>query len=161
MKTFVLIIYHATLMSFDLSKTVASLRSELQELCNQRKQIELRVMSVNRALSSLAPEIEDPHERDQVRKEIQVARRKRGRLTESILKSLRETRSSLSSNEVRDWLEREAFDLSDYAQPLGRISVTLRRLAATGCVKAIRVGHKITYKWIGERAQLKKASGRD
>ena len=148
-------------MSFDLSKTIASLRSELQELCNQRKQIDLRVMSVNRALSSLAREIEDPKERDQVLKESQSARRTRGRLTESILKSLRETHNSLSANEVRDWLEREAFDLSDYAQPLGRISVTLRRLAATGCVKAIRVGHKVTYKWIGERAQLKKASGRD
>ena len=147
-------------MFFDLSKTVASLRSELQELCNQRKQIELRVMSVNRALSSLAQEIEDPHERDQVLKEIRAAQRKPGGLTESILKSLRQTDNSLSANEVRDWLEREAFDLSRYSQPLGRVSVTLRRLAATGCVKARRVGHKVTYKWIGERAQRKKTPGR-
>ena len=147
-------------MSFDLSKTVASLRSELQELCNQRKQIELRVMSVNRALSSLAREIEDPEERDQVLKEIRAARHKHGGLTESILKSLRRTHNSLSANEVRDWLEREAFDLSQYSQPLGRVSVTLRRLAATGCVKARRVGQKVTYKWIGKPAQRKKTPGR-
>jgi len=143
-------------MSFDLSKTVASLRSELQELCNQRKQIELRVMSVNRALSSLAREIEDPKERNQVLKEIQSARRTPGGLTEPILKSLRETHNSLSANDVRDWLEREGYDLSDYSQPLGTVSETLRRLAASGHVKAIHVGRKVTYKWIGERTQLKK-----
>ena len=150
-----------SLMSFDLSKTVAALRSELQELSNQRKQIELRVVSVNRALSSLAREIEDPNERDQVLKEIQAARRKPVGLTESILKCLREAHKSLSSNDVRDWLEKEAFDLSYYSQPLGTVSVTLRRLAAIGRVKAIRVGRKVTYKWIGEPAQRKKTPGRD
>jgi chromosome segregation ATPase len=138
-------------MTFDLHKTVANLRKELQELCNQRKHIELRLVNLNGALSSLAGEIEDPQERDQILKEIQAARRTPGGLSESIIKSLRETHDSLSANEVRDWLEREGVDLSDYSQPLGTISVTLRRLAASGCVKATRVGRGVTYKWIGER----------
>jgi hypothetical protein len=138
-------------MSFDLHKTVANLRSELQELCNQRKHLEMRMVNVNLALSSLAREIEDPSEREKVLKEIQAARRKPAGLTEAITKSLRETHHSLSANEVRYWLEREGFDLSDYSQPLATISVSLRRLEASGCVKATRVGRKVTYKWIGER----------
>ena len=138
-------------MAFDLHKTVANLRSELQELCDQRKHIELRLVNVNLALSSLAREIEDPDEREEVLKEIRAARRKPAGLTESITKSLRETHDSLSANDVRYWLEREGFDLSDYSQPLATISVSLRRLEASGCVKATRVGRKVTYKWMGER----------
>jgi hypothetical protein len=83
-------------MSFDHSETVANLRSELQEMCNQRKHIEPREISVNRALSRLAREIEDPNERDHVLKEIQAARHEPAGLTESILKNLRETHDSLS-----------------------------------------------------------------
>src|ERR1017187_2831283 len=138
-------------MAFDLHKTVANLRSELQELCDQRKHIAPRMENVNLALSSLAREIEDPDEREEVLKEIRAARRKPAGLTESITKRLRETHDSLSANDVRYWLEREGLDLSDYSQPLATISVSLRRLEASGCVKATRVGRKVTSKWIGER----------
>jgi hypothetical protein len=34
---------------------------------------------------------------------------------------------SLSANEVREWLEKEGFEVSEYSQPLATISVTLGR----------------------------------
>ena len=138
-------------MKFDLPKTIADLRSELQELCKQRKHVEMRIVNVNLALSSLAREIEDANEREAVLKEIQAARRKPAGLTEAICESLRQTHHSLSAHEVRHSLEREGFDLSQYSQPLATVSVTLRRLEASGRVKATRVGRKVSYKWIGER----------
>jgi chromosome segregation ATPase len=138
-------------MTFDLSKTIANLRSKLQELCKQRKHVEMRIVNVNLALSGLAREIEDANEREDVLKEIQAARRKPAGLTEAISESLRQTHHSLSAREVRYWLEREGFDLSQYSQPLATISVTLRRLEASGRVKATRVGRKVSYKWIGKR----------
>ena len=138
-------------MAFDLSKTIANLRSELQELCKQRKHVEMRIVNVNLALSSLAREIEDANEREDVLKEIQAARRKPAGLTEAISESLRQTHHSLSAHDARYWLERGGFDLSQYSQPLATVSVTLRRLEASGRVKATRVGRKVRYKWIGER----------
>src|ERR1700730_14172591 len=138
-------------MTFDLSKTIANLRSELQELCKQRKHVEMRMVNVNLALSSLAREIEDANEREDVLKEIQAARRKPAGLTEAISESLRQTHHSLSAHEVRYGLEREGFDLSQYSQPMATVSVTLRRLEASGRVQATRVGRKVSYRWIGKR----------
>jgi len=137
-------------MAFDLHKTVADLRRELQELCKQRKHIEMRMVNVNLALRSLTREIDDEGEREEVLKEIQAARRKPAGLTEAISENLRQTHDSLSANAVREWLEREGFDLSEYSQPLATISVTLRRLEKSGRVKATRAARKVTYKWIGD-----------
>ena len=137
-------------MTFDLQKTVADLRRELKELCALRIHIERRMVNVNLALRSLAREIEDEKEREQVLIEIEAARRKPAGLTETISESLRQTPQSWSANEVREWLEREGFDLSDYSQPLATISATLRRLENSGRVKATREHRKVTYKWIGD-----------
>lgn len=138
-------------MAFDLHKTVSKLRRDLQELCRQRKHIEMQMVNVNLALGSLAREIEDEAEREQVLSEIKAARRKPAGLTEAISESLRAMlHSSLSANEVRTWLEKKGFDLSDYSQPLATISVTLRRLEKSGRVKSTREGRKVTYKWIGD-----------
>jgi predicted transcriptional regulator len=57
---------------------------------------------------------------------------------------------SLSANEVREWLEKEGFDLSEYSQPLATISVTLGRLTKSRRVKATRKGRNVTYQWIGD-----------
>src|SRR5579859_1817612 len=133
-------------MAFNLHKTVADLRSELQELCKQRKHIEMRLVNVNLALSSLVREIEDKREREEVLKEVEAARRKPAGLTEEISESLRQTHASLSANEVRYWLERQGFSLSDYSQPLATISVTLRRLEQRGEVKSTRAGRNVTYR---------------
>jgi predicted nucleic acid-binding Zn-ribbon protein len=137
-------------MAFDLHKTVANLRRELQELRKQRSHIERRMVNVNLALRSLAREIEDKKEREELLIEIEAARRKPAGLTETISENLRQTPQSLSANEVREWLEREGFDLSEYSQPLATISVTLRRLEKSGRVKATRENRKVTYKWIGD-----------
>lgn len=138
-------------MRFDLHKTISSLRKRLKELCSQRTYIEQQLVNVNLALSSLAREIEDKQEREIVMKEVAAARRKPAGLTEAICTSLRDSpHSNHSANDVRYWLERQGFDLSEYSQPLATISVTLRRLEASGRVKATRVGRKVTYR-IGER----------
>ena len=108
----------------------------------------MRMVNVNLAPSSLAREIEDANEREDVLKENPG---KSPRLTEAISESLRQTHHSLSAHDVRHWLEREGFDLSQYSQPLATVSVTLRRLEASGRVKATRVGRKVSYKWIGKR----------
>jgi DNA-binding transcriptional ArsR family regulator len=138
-------------MAFDLHKTVAKLRRELQELCKQRRHIEMQMVNVNLALSSLARGIEDEAEREELLREIKAARRKPAGLTEAISENLRaQVHSSVSANEVRGWLQREGFDLSEYSQPLATISVTLRRLEESGRVKATRKGRNVTYKWIGD-----------
>jgi hypothetical protein len=139
-------------MAFDLHKTISSLRKRLEELCSQRTFIEQQLVNVNLALSSLAREIEDKKEREAVMKEVAAARRKPAGLTETICASLRDSPySNHSANDVRYWLERQGFDLSEYSQPLATISVTLRRLEASGRVKATRLGRKVSYKWSGER----------
>jgi len=139
-------------MRFDLHKTISSLRKRLEELCSQRAFIEQQLVNVNLALSSLAREIEDKEEREAVMKEVAAARRKPAGLTEAICAYLRDSpHSNHSANDVRYWLERQGFDLSEYSQPLATISVTLRRLEASRRVKATRVGRKVNYKWIGER----------
>lgn len=138
-------------MKFDLHDSVAKLRRDLQELCRQRKYIEMRTVDVTLALGSLARGIADSEEREEVMREIAAARRKPAGLTETISQSLRQMpHASLSSSEVRAWLEKEGFDLSDYSQPLAMILVTLARLAKSGRVKATHKGRKVTYKWIGD-----------
>jgi uncharacterized protein YhaN len=137
-------------MAFDLHNTIVKLRQELQELCKQRSFIERRMSNVNIALRSLAREIEDEEEREGLLREVNAARRKPAGMTQAISETLRQTPQSLSPNEVREWLEREGFDLSEYSQPLATISVTLRRLEKRGRVRATRKGRKVTYKWIGD-----------
>jgi hypothetical protein len=63
--------------------------------------------------------------------EVAAARRRPAGLTEAVSESLRQMlHQSLSANEVREWLEKEGFDLLEYSQHLATISVTLGRLAS-------------------------------
>ena len=137
-------------MSFDLHKAIANRRRELKQLCEQRDFIERQLLQVNLALTSLAGELDDKKEQQELLKEIEAARRKPAGLTEAISESLRASPyRNFSATEVRRWLEREGFDLSDYSQPLATISVTLRRLAESGRAKAIRQNRRVTYQWTG------------
>jgi len=137
-------------MNSDLHKTIATLLQDLREVGEQSKFLEMRKVDLCLALSSLVRELEGK-EREEVEREIAAARRKPAGLTEAISNSLRAmVHSSLSASEVRHWLEREGFDLSDYSQPLATISVTLGRLAESGRVKATRKGRNVTYRWIGD-----------
>jgi hypothetical protein len=122
-----------------------------QELCQKRKNIDMLLANAHIAVSQLAMQEKDKEVREAVLREIEAARRKPAGLTEAISNSLRQMmHSSLSANEVRGWLVREGFDLSDYSQPLATISVTLGRLAKSGRVKATRKGRNVTYQWIGD-----------
>jgi len=138
-------------MTFDSQATVAKLRNELKDLCKKREFIDMQLAQVNMALSSLVRFIVDEKERNEVDNEINAARRKPAGLTEAISESLRRTHHSLSANEVRYWLAREGFDLSEYSQPLATISTVLRRLAKSRRAKATYQGRNVTYKWIGDR----------
>lgn len=138
-------------MAFDLHKTIAQLRSRLRDLGEKRDFIEAQLVEANIALRSLAPLIEDPDEREEVFREIKAARRKPAGLTEAISNCLRATpHQSLRASEVREWLEREGFDLSDYSQPLATISVALRRLAERELVEATHENRNVTYRWIAD-----------
>jgi hypothetical protein len=138
-------------MNLDLHESIAKLRSELKELRKQREYIEKQTIDITLALGSLARFVKDPEERGDLLREIAAARRKPAGLTETISQSLRQMpHTSLSGSEVRAWLEREGFDLSDYSQPLATILVTLGRLAKSGRVKATRRGRKVSYRWVGD-----------
>jgi len=138
-------------MPFDLHQAVVQLRQDLQELRKQRAHIEMQLVQKNIALSSLAPLIENQKEREELLSEIKAARRKPAGLREAISECLRAMpHDSFSASEVREWLQREGYDLSDYSQPLATISVTLRRLADAGKVRATRKDRKITYQWIAD-----------
>jgi hypothetical protein len=137
-------------MTFDVRKRVAELRKDLRELCEQRRYIEGQVVGVNLALTSLVREIEDEHEREEVLREIAVARRKPG-LTERICESLRNMpHMYVTASEVRYWLERDGVDLSGYSQPLATIAITLRRMGDTGRVRVRRKGRNVSYRWNGD-----------
>jgi len=138
-------------MTWDPRETISKLRKDLQRLCKERAFIEGQLANVNMALNSLARGIQDKQEREEVLKEIEAARRKPAGLTECVSDFLRSTHDSMSANEVRTWLERQGFDLSEYSQPLATVSATLRRLASSGRVEATRQGRNVTYKWIGDR----------
>jgi hypothetical protein len=139
------------LMGFDVHNAIASRLKELRQLCEQRDFVERQLVQVNIALRSLAEETDNNEERAEVLKEIEAARRKPAGLTQAILNSLAATpHDGLSANEVRYWLEREGFDLSDYSQPLAAISVTLRRLADGGRARATHHGRNVTYQWIAD-----------
>jgi hypothetical protein len=134
----------------ELRKIVDTLLGELRDLCKQRKYTEMRMVNVILALRSLAREL-DKEEQQEVLRKVAAARRKPAGLTEAISESLRQMlHQSLSANEVREWLEKEGFDLSEYSQPLATISVTLGRLTKSRRVKATRKGRNVTYQWIGD-----------
>ena len=136
-------------MALDLRKMIAGLRADLRRLCAERGHLEMQIVNVHQALSSLAREIDDEREREQVMTEIAAARRKPG-LTVRISECLRNMPyADLSAQDVRVWLEREGVDLSDYSQPLSTISITLSRMAEDGRLEAIRKGRNVKYRWNG------------
>lgn len=135
-------------MTFDHIKAVGELRTELRELIKQRDHIERRMSDVNLALRSVARMIPDEKQREAIVAELEHSRRKPAGLTEVILTFLGNSPHHVhTANDVREWLDREGFDLSDYSQPLATISTTLRRLEESGRVRAIRKGRKVVYKF--------------
>jgi hypothetical protein len=137
-------------MSFDLQNTVAQLRSRLRELTKQRSYIEMQLVQVNLALSSLVPLIEDEKQREELLLDVEAARRKPG-LTQAVSDCLRGIpHDSHSANELCVWLKKEGFDLSGYSQPVVAVSITLRRLVESGRVKAMRKNRRVTYQWIAD-----------
>ncbi|HEX3092457.1 MAG TPA: hypothetical protein VHW72_07540 [Candidatus Angelobacter sp.] len=142
-------------MTFDPEKAIESSHRELRELMKKREWIDRRMADLNLALRSLARMITDEKKREKLLAELKEARRKPAGLTEAISNFLYNSpHSSHSASEIREWLEREGFDLSDYAQPVATISITLRRLAESGRAKPIRKGRNVSYKWIGGSTPL-------
>ena len=138
------------LMAFNPRKRIEELVRDANKLCKAREAIESRLANVFLAVTSLAREIEDEDERNEIMQKITSARRPPG-LTEAIARSLRDKPyTDFSASEVRNWLEREGVDLSQYSQPLATISVTLARMAKRGRVKVFRKGRSVSYQWKGD-----------
>ena len=137
-------------MAFELLKRVAELRDELRNICEQRETLDRRFAEVSHALRSLAIDVPNRQEREEILMELVAARRKPG-LTERVAQTLRNMpHAYLSPVEVREWVEREGTDLSDYSQPSATISIALSRMARNGRVKVKRKGRNVWYRWNGD-----------
>jgi len=135
-------------MIFDTKKAIEDARRELQQRFKERAFVENRIADLNLALRSLARTVEDVNEREKLLGELAQMRRKPAGLTDTVLDFLSKSpHSSHSASEIRDWLEREGFDLTDYSQPVATISITLRRLAESGRAEIVREGRNVAYKW--------------
>lgn len=135
-------------MTFNHIQAITELRTELRELIKQRDHIERRMSDVNLALRSFTRMLTDEKQRESLLAELEQSRRKPAGLTEVIATFLSNSPHHYhSANDVREWLDREGFDLSDYSQPLATIATTLRRLEESERVKAIRKGRNVAYKW--------------
>jgi hypothetical protein len=151
-------------MPFDTLKAIEDAREELRQRMQERAWIENRIADLNLTLRSLARTIEDEGEKEKLLAELAQIRRKPAGLTETILECLSKSpHHAHSAVEIRDWLEREGFDLSDYSQPLSTISITLGRIAKSGRAKIERDRRKVAYRWQEaklERQNQKRLSGR-
>jgi hypothetical protein len=147
-------------MIFDPQKAIESSRRELRDLIKQREWIDRRMVDLNLALRSLARMIPEKDKREELLAELKQARRKPAGLTEAVSNFLSNSpHSSHSASEIRDWLEREGFDLSDYSQPVATISITLRRLAESGRATPVRDGRNVSYQWISGSTPLDSIEG--
>lgn len=136
-------------MAFDYEKAIESKRNELRDLMKQREWIDQQMSNANLALRSLALMIPDKQKRDDLLEELKQARRKPAGLTEAVSTVLSNSpHHSHSAKDIRQSLEREGFDLSDYSQPLATIMTTLRRMATAKKIKATRKDGRVSYKWI-------------
>lgn len=136
-------------MTFDPAAAIDASRLELRDLLKKREYIDNRITDLNLALRSLARMIPEGKQQEDVLKELRESRRKPAGLTETILSFLAKSpHEGHSASEIREWLEREGFDLSDYSQPVATISITLRRLAESGRAKPMRKGRNVRYRWV-------------
>ena len=142
-----------TPMPIDYMKVIQESRDELRQLIRQRCTIENRITQLTIALRSLARLLPNETEREKLHEELKGVRRKAPSLVEAISDALRDADKSLTSNQIREELENNGFDLSEYSQPLGVIMTTLKRLVDSGRVKRSK-GTPVNFKWIGPPRDL-------
>jgi hypothetical protein len=135
-------------MDIDNEKLTEQLREEMRNLLGQRRMIDMRLGQINLALRSMA--IWLPEKSEEILAELKDSRRKPAGLTEAISGVLYHWSGALSATQIKEELEREGFDLSEYTQPLAVIFTTLRRLKKSGRVKTKKKGQRVYYEWAGK-----------
>ena len=132
-------------MQLDDHKMADKLLEELRDLLKRRRMIDMRLGQVNMGLRYYSNVL--PDKRDAILAELKESVRKPAGLTEAISEVLNHTSASLTAKDVKEQLEREGFDLSEYTQPLAVIYTTLTRLSDSGRVKVSKNKGKRYYRW--------------
>src|SRR5437764_13622879 len=108
--------YTPMCMQLDDHKMADKLLEELRDLLKRRRMIDMRLGQVNMGLRYYSNVL--PDKRDAILAELKESVRKPAGLTEAISEVLNHTSASLTAKDVKEQLEREGFDLSEYTQPL-------------------------------------------
>lgn len=148
--------YTTFVMTPDFDQIIKESLAELRQRVTEREAIDKRVSQLTKALRGLAVMLPE-QERPAFLKSLQIGQRKGLGLTEMILEILREEKSPLSANDIRERMEDMGFDFSDYAQPTSTIYNTMRRLIDNKRVLPVFLKDtKILFYKIGPAGLLKK-----
>ena len=128
----------------DYKKTLAGIRSELEDVLNEELKIErqlrkLRARSeaLGKASQCLARLVGEDREEESIG------------ITDAIRKILRDGSNHIwKPTAVRFHLKREEFPIEKYRNPLAVIHTTLKRLEEQSEVKTIEKDGKTLYKWV-------------
>lgn len=143
-------------MPLDFLVVIKESREELRNTVKNRDAMEKRISQLVVTLRAMSRFLPDPAQRQTLLDELKKVRRRPPTLTEAITKVLRDADDALNSNEIREELENNGFDLSEYSQALAVIMTTLKRLEEDSHVK--RHKHKergVTFKWVGPPEDFK------
>jgi hypothetical protein len=116
-------------MPIDYQHVVRESRNELAQCVRLREEMDKRINELRTALRALIQFVPE-EERAEVFEEVKNAKRKGVSLAEAIVDILGqpEHKAGLTSNQLREQLEKSGFDLSEYSQPLAAVMTTLQRL---------------------------------
>src|ERR1700723_1686439 len=116
------------IMGIETNEVIRQAREELKTRVANREQNDKRIAELRVLLRTLVRFMPDESQRQEVLAAVDTAKRRAPFLTEAISQLLMRTKGSVTSNEIREFLEVSGFDLDEYSQPLGAIMAVLKRL---------------------------------
>ena len=139
-------------MIVDYLQVIRDSREELKLFLKERDAVDARIRQIVIALRSLARLLPSDADRQLLLEELKAVRRKEPTLTEAISQVLQKAEEPMSGAQIRERLEDNGFDMSEYSQPLGTVLTTLNRMVAGGRVKRGMNREKaVTYRWSDEK----------
>jgi hypothetical protein len=117
------------------AQVIKDAREELKTRVEDRARNDKRIAELRIMLRTLVRFTTDDATRDQIMLEVRLAKRETPSLQAAVHDCLMRNPDGLTSNQIRDDLEQEAFDLEEYSQPLSAIMTCLSRLVKSDSVK--------------------------
>jgi hypothetical protein len=116
-------------MPIDYQQVVRESRKELAECVRLREEMDRRINELRTALRALIQFVPE-EERVEILEEVKNSKKRGVSLAEAIVDILGqpEHKAGLTSNQLREQLEKSGFDLGEYSQPLAAVMTTLQRL---------------------------------